>query len=66
MQLEDVADGEQSFVDANILTSHFSGISSACRTFLQRCESKQVEAFRGQGHAERFPRQLGYAASKPR
>lgn len=47
MQLEDVSDGEQIFVDANILIYHFSGISSACRTFLQRCESKQVEAFTG-------------------
>ena len=47
MQLEDVPDGEQIFVDANILIYHFSGISSTCRTFLQRCESKQVEAFTG-------------------
>ena len=47
MQLEDVPDGEQIFVDANILIYHFSGISSACRTFLQRCESMQVEAFTG-------------------
>jgi predicted nucleic acid-binding protein len=47
MQLEDVPDGEQIFVDANILIYHFSGISSACRTFLQRCESRQVEAFTG-------------------
>ena len=47
MQLEDVPNGEQIFVDANILIYHFSGISSACRTFLQRCESKQVEAFTG-------------------
>ena len=45
MPLEDVPDGEQIFVDANILIDHFSGISSACRTFLRRCESKQVEAF---------------------
>jgi predicted nucleic acid-binding protein len=47
MQLEDVPNEEQIFVDANILIYHFSGISSACRTFLQRCESKQVEAFTG-------------------
>jgi predicted nucleic acid-binding protein len=49
MQLEDVPNGEQIFVDANILIYHSSGISSACRTFLRRCESKQVEAFTG-GH----------------
>jgi predicted nucleic acid-binding protein len=47
MQLEDVPNGEQIFVDANILIYHFSGISSACRTFLRRCESRQVEAFTG-------------------
>jgi predicted nucleic acid-binding protein len=47
MQLEDVPNGEQIFVDANILIYHFSGVSSACRTFLQRCESEQVEAFTG-------------------
>lgn len=47
MQLEDVPNGEQIFVDATILIYHFSGISPACRTFLQRCESKQVEALTG-------------------
>lgn len=47
MQLEDVPNGEQSFVDANILIYDFSGVSSACRTFLQRRESEQVEAFTG-------------------
>ncbi len=47
MQLEDVPDGERLFVDANILIYHFSGILSTCRTFLQRCESKRVEAFTG-------------------
>jgi predicted nucleic acid-binding protein len=47
MQLEDVPNGEQIFVDANILIYHSSGISQACRTFLQRCESKQVEAYTG-------------------
>jgi predicted nucleic acid-binding protein len=47
MQLEDVPNGEQIFVDANILIYHFFGVSCACRTFLQRCESEQVEAFTG-------------------
>ena len=47
MLLEDVPHGDQIFVDANILIYHFSGVSAACRTFLQRCESKQVEAFTG-------------------
>jgi predicted nucleic acid-binding protein len=47
MRLEDVPGGEEILVDANILIYYFFGISSACRTFLQRCESRQVEAFTG-------------------
>lgn len=47
MRLEDVPNGEQIFADANILIHHFAGISSAWRTFLQRCEAKQVAAFTG-------------------
>ncbi len=43
MKLEDVPDGERIFIDANILIYHFSGISSDCRTFLQRCEAKSIE-----------------------
>jgi predicted nucleic acid-binding protein len=47
MKLEDLSDGARVFVDANILIYHFSGISVECRAFLQRCESKQVDAFTG-------------------
>jgi predicted nucleic acid-binding protein len=47
MKLEDLPDGERICVDANILIYHFTGISSECRTFLQRCEARQVEAFTG-------------------
>jgi hypothetical protein len=47
MTLEDLPDGARVFVDANILIYHFSGISVECRAFLQRCESKQVDAFTG-------------------
>jgi predicted nucleic acid-binding protein len=47
MKLEDLPDGARIFVDANILIYHFSGISVECRAFLQRCESKQVDAFTG-------------------
>ena len=47
MKLEDLPDGARVFVDANILISHFSGISVECRAFLQRCEAKQVDAFTG-------------------
>lgn len=47
MKLEDLPNGEQILVDANILIYHFTGVSSECRTFLQRCESRQVAAFTG-------------------
>src|SRR6266540_4444852 len=47
MKLEDVADGDRIFVDANILIYHFSRVSAECRSFLARCESGQVEAFTG-------------------
>ncbi|MBI4642017.1 MAG: type II toxin-antitoxin system VapC family toxin [Candidatus Tectomicrobia bacterium] len=47
MKLEDVPDGGHVFVDSNILIYHFSGISPECRSFLERCESKQIQAFTG-------------------
>jgi predicted nucleic acid-binding protein len=47
MKLEDLPGGTPIFVDANIFIYHFSGISLECRAFLQRCESRQVEAFPG-------------------
>ena len=47
MKLEDLPGGTPIFVDANIFIYHFSGISLECRAFLQRCESRPVEAFTG-------------------
>lgn len=47
MKLEDLPEGAHVFIDANILIYHFSGISLECRALLQRCESRQVEAFTG-------------------
>jgi predicted nucleic acid-binding protein len=47
MKLEDLADGANIFVDANILIYHFSGTSLECQAFLQRCEARQVAAFTG-------------------
>ena len=47
MKLEDLSGGTPIFVAANIFIYHFSGISLECRAFLQRCESRQVEAFTG-------------------
>ena len=47
MKLEDLPDGTTIFVDANILIYHFSGLSLECQAFLQRCESRQVDAYTG-------------------
>jgi predicted nucleic acid-binding protein len=47
MKLEDLPDGASIFGDANILIYHFSGTSLACQGFLQRCESRQIDAFTG-------------------
>jgi predicted nucleic acid-binding protein len=47
MKLEALPHGARIFVDANILIYHFAGISVECRAFLQRCESRQIEAFTG-------------------
>ena len=47
MKLEDLPEGARVLVDANILIYHFSGVSLECRAFLQRCESRQVEALTG-------------------
>jgi predicted nucleic acid-binding protein len=47
MKLEDVPAGTTIFVDANILIYHFSGLSLECQAFLQRCESRQVDAYTG-------------------
>jgi len=47
MKLEEVPNGGQIFVDANIFIYHFSRLSAECRSFLARCESRQIEAFTG-------------------
>lgn len=47
MTREDVPAGTPIVVDANILVSHFAGTSLACQAFLQRCESRQVDAVTG-------------------
>jgi predicted nucleic acid-binding protein len=44
MTREDLPDGARVFVEANILIDHCSGISVACRAFLPRGESTQVDA----------------------
>jgi predicted nucleic acid-binding protein len=46
-KLEDLPDGASILVDANIFIYHFSGTSLECQAFLQRCESRQLEAFTG-------------------
>lgn len=47
MKLEEVPDGGRIFVDANIFIYHFSRLSPECRSFLARCEARQVEALTG-------------------
>jgi hypothetical protein len=47
MKLEDLPEGANIFVDANILIYHFSGTSLECQAFLQRREARQVAAFTG-------------------
>jgi len=47
MNLDEVPQGERIYIDANILIYHFSRVSTECRSFLSRCESKQLEAFTG-------------------
>jgi predicted nucleic acid-binding protein len=47
MNLDDVPQGERIYVDANIFICHFSRVSTECRSFLARCESRHLEAFTG-------------------
>lgn len=47
MTLDETPTGSCIFVDANIFIYHFSRVSSACRDFLARCESGELEAYTG-------------------
>jgi uncharacterized protein len=47
MKLEEAPNGGRIFVDANIFIYHFSRLSAECRSFLARCESREIEAFTG-------------------
>jgi predicted nucleic acid-binding protein len=47
MNLDDVLQGERIYIDANIFIYHFSRISTECRSFLARCEAKELEACTG-------------------
>ena len=42
MILDDVASGQEIFVDSNIFIYHFTGRSQSCRRLLERCESGEV------------------------
>ena len=47
MKLDEVPDGTRIFIDANVFIYHFSRVSFECRSFLARCESRQLVAFTG-------------------
>jgi len=42
--LEHVPAGSQVFIDSTIFIYHFTGVSSDCRAFLERCEREDVKA----------------------
>lgn len=44
MTLDEVPSGTRVFVDASIFIYHFTGVSDACRRFLERCEAADLNA----------------------
>jgi predicted nucleic acid-binding protein len=42
MRFEELADGSDIFIDANIFIYHFTGASNECSLFLKRCEEGTV------------------------
>jgi predicted nucleic acid-binding protein len=42
--LENLPAGSQVFIDSTIFIYHFTGVSSDCRAFLERCEREEVRA----------------------
>lgn len=45
MRFEELPDGSQVFIDANIFIYHFSGVSNECTSFLERCEREEIFGF---------------------
>jgi predicted nucleic acid-binding protein len=43
LELDRVPEGERIFVDAPIFVYHFTGVSPACRRFLERCERAELQ-----------------------
>lgn len=42
--LEHLPAGSQVFIDSTVFIYHFTGVSSDCRAFLERCEREEVRA----------------------
>lgn len=45
--LEEIRPGQAIFIDANIFIYHFTGQSRACRTLLERCETREITGITG-------------------
>ena len=45
MMLNDLSDGDNVFIDANIFIYHFGGRSAHCRAFLERCARSQLTGY---------------------
>ena len=43
MRLESIPSGTRVFIDANIFIYHFTGVSTECSDFLNRCERRDLE-----------------------
>lgn len=46
-ELPDLPAGTQVFIDSNIFVYHFTGVSSQCTQFLQRCEQGELVGITG-------------------
>lgn len=43
MRLDSIPSGTRVFIDANIFIYHFTGVSTQCSDFLNRCERSDLE-----------------------
>lgn len=44
MTPDQIASGTRVFVDASVFVYHFTGVSRECKTFLERCETADLDA----------------------
>jgi len=45
LTFNEIADGQNIFIDANVFVYHFTGLSKECSNFLLRCETGLLNAF---------------------